>query len=331
MDQFHDSAATSGFAVTVDLVVLTIRHGQLCVLVVKRGQEPHQDHWALPGAPLRRGPSRRPEKLAAAAARELREQTALGLKGAPYFEQLGAYRDLGRDPRGECVAVAYLLVAAGAAKVHAGGTALALGWLPVEKVLRGAALAFDHGRIVEDGVEKVRDLVQYTALALAFCGPRFSIANVRRAYEIIWGRADDDFLDAGNFHKRVLGMPTLLREAASQERQIGYAELGLEARPRPMSFHAPRGASAGASQGVLALAADADDEVLPPAGRGQASSEAATASTPRGGPRPVLYEPGPLIRASGYAAPLERPILNHPKSTPPAGLAPRKKRPAGPR
>jgi len=330
MDQLQGGAAPSGFALTVDLVVLTILQGQFCVLISKRGEEPYRGAWALPAAPILRGSSRAPERFVDVAARELREQTGLSLKRAPYFAQLGAYGDPGRDPRGDYVAVAYLLVAAGTAKLQAGGEAVAVGWLPVEKVLRGSRLAFDHNRLVADGVERVRDLVQYTALATAFCGPRFSIANLRRAYEIIWGRAADDFLDAGNFHKRVLGMPTLLREAASQERPIGYAELGLEARPRPLGAQALRGASAGASQGVLALGADVDGEVLPPGGGGQPSSEAFTASTPRGGPRPLLYEPGALIRSSGYGAPLERPILNHPKSAPPPGLSSKRKRPPKP-
>ncbi len=37
------------FAVTVDLVVLTVREGELCVLLVRRGIEPYKDQWALPG------------------------------------------------------------------------------------------------------------------------------------------------------------------------------------------------------------------------------------------------------------------------------------------
>ena len=37
------------FYVTVDLVVLTIRDGVLCALVVKRGSDPYEGRWALPG------------------------------------------------------------------------------------------------------------------------------------------------------------------------------------------------------------------------------------------------------------------------------------------
>jgi 8-oxo-dGTP diphosphatase len=326
MDHPHDGAAAAGFAVTVDLMVLTIRHGQLCVLVVKRGEEPYLGRWALPGAAVVRGLSRRPERFEEAAARELREQTGLSLKRAPYFVQLGAYGNPGRDPRGDYVAVAYLAVAVGTAKVHAGGDAVAVGWLPVDRILRGSELAFDHSRIVEDGVERVRDLIQHTALATAFCGPRFSIANLRRAYEIIWGRTADDFLDAGNFQKRVQGMPTLLREAGSQERPVGYRELGLDARPRPMGFRSRAGDLAGASTDVPAVGGAADDDVLPPGGRDQASSEPFAGSAPRGGPRPALYQPGPLILTGGYAAPLERPILDHQKSASPPGLSPKRKR-----
>lgn len=327
MEQPYDIGAFPPFAVTVDLVLLEIREAELCVLVVKRGNEPHKGEWALPGGFVRRGPAHPPESLEQAAARELREETGLALKRVPYLAQLGAYGDPGRDPRGDIVTVAYLAVTAHAPKAHPGGDADAVGWLPVENVLAGAELAFDHNRIVTDGVERVRDLIQYTALATAFCGPRFSIANLRRAYEIIWGRTPEDFLDPGNFQKRIQGMPRLLREASAQARPVGHEQLGLESRPRPMSFHARAASPAGASVDLTEAGEGADVDVLLPARSARATSESFTASTPRGGPRPVLYEPGPLIRESGFDAPLERPVLNHPKAAAPASLAARRRRP----
>jgi 8-oxo-dGTP diphosphatase len=37
------------FAVTVDLVVFTIRDDLLCALAVRRGIPPYRGRWALPG------------------------------------------------------------------------------------------------------------------------------------------------------------------------------------------------------------------------------------------------------------------------------------------
>ncbi|WP_407697652.1 NUDIX domain-containing protein, partial [Streptomyces corynorhini] len=68
----YDPSAFPAFAVTVDLVVLTVRRHALCALVVRRGEPPFQGRWALPG-----GFVRGDEDLAGAAARELVEETGL--------------------------------------------------------------------------------------------------------------------------------------------------------------------------------------------------------------------------------------------------------------
>ena len=41
--------STMAFAVTVDLVVFTIREDELSVLTVRRGVPPYRGRWALPG------------------------------------------------------------------------------------------------------------------------------------------------------------------------------------------------------------------------------------------------------------------------------------------
>lgn len=182
-------------AVTVDLVVLTIRDDTLQVLLVRRGEEPFAGALALPGGFIRPD-----ETLSQAAVRELTEETRLTL-GAAHLEQLASYGDPGRDPRMRVVTVAYLALAPEMPLPQAGTDAAEARWVRVADVLDGDVLAFDHQRILADGVERARAKLEYTPLAAAFCPPEFTIAQVRRVYEIVWGTT----LDPRNFHRKVTG------------------------------------------------------------------------------------------------------------------------------
>ena len=303
MDEPFDFSRHAPFAVAVDLVVLAIRDGGLRVLVINRGGRTKTGQWALPGGFVRREQGKRPESLYEAAVRELREETGLGLKQAPYLAQLGAYGDPGRDPRGDSVTVAYLVVRAEIPALHPGGDAQWLGWLPIIKLVEGVQLAFDHNQIVMDAVERVRELIQYTALATAFCGPRFGISDLRRVYEIVWDLPPNG-LRADNFHHRVKGMEGLLQMAKSQDRPRVLDALGLEVDPVVQaSSHSLRTA-----RNFMSLS-DAT-VITSPAEWVELPTLPTSASSPRRGPRPKLYEPGPAIQAGGPMTLLERPILN---------------------
>ncbi|MFC3891565.1 NUDIX domain-containing protein [Lentzea rhizosphaerae] len=183
------------FAVTVDLVVLTVRDEALCALLIRRGEAPFRGRWALPG-----GFVQVDEAVDAAAVRELGEET--GVSGL-HLEQLGTYGEPRRDPRMRVVSVAYLALAADLPVPVAGTDAAAASWVPVAEV---GALAFDHSRILADGVERARAKLEYTPLGAEFCGPEFTVAELRRVYEIVWGVS----LDPRNFHRKVTGAEGLL-------------------------------------------------------------------------------------------------------------------------
>jgi 8-oxo-dGTP diphosphatase len=184
------------FAVTVDLVVLTVREDAFRVLLIRRGGEPFRGRWALPG-----GFVEPDEDLPDAAERELAEET--GVTGAAaHLEQLASYGRPGRDPRGRVVTVAYLALLPEVPAPVAGTDAAAVRWWPVAEV-RADRLAFDHDRILADGVERARAKLEYSSLAAAFCPPEFTIAALRSVYEAVWGVA----LDPRNFHRKVTSTP----------------------------------------------------------------------------------------------------------------------------
>jgi 8-oxo-dGTP diphosphatase len=182
------------FAVAVDLVVLTVRDDQLHVLLVRRGERPYESHWALPG-----GFVRAEEDLGDTAARELAAQTGAATQGAVqgHLEQLGGYAAPDRDPRGRVLSMGYLALLPDIPDPEpANGPTAA--FLPVEDVY---GLAFDHDAILADGVERARAKLEYTTLAAAFCPPEFTVAELRRVYEVVWERR----LDPRNFHRKVTG------------------------------------------------------------------------------------------------------------------------------
>lgn len=189
------------FYVTVDLVVLTVRDGELQSLLVRRGGQPYAGRLALPG-----GFVGIDEDLEPAAYRELQEETGVG-PGDVVLEQLGTYGAPGRDPRYRVVSVAWVALGADLPILRAGTDAAAAVWKPVTTALR-RRLAFDHSQILRDGLERARAKLEYSPVATAFCEREFTVGELRAVYEAVWGTE----LDPRNFHRKVTGAPDFLVE-----------------------------------------------------------------------------------------------------------------------
>lgn len=207
---------------SVDLVILTVRGGQLSTLVWRRDSDPYPGMMALPG-----GFVRLDEDLPAAAARVLAERA--GLPGAPvHLEQLRTYGYPSRDPTRRAVSVAYL----GLAPDLPAPEQPQMSWQPAAALQE---MAFDHERILLDGVERARSKLEYTALAAAFCRDEFTVAELRRVYEIVWGTA----LDPRNFHRKVTGAEHFLVETGSVTSSGGGRPAQLYRRGTAVLLHPP--------------------------------------------------------------------------------------------
>jgi 8-oxo-dGTP diphosphatase len=218
------------FAVTVDIVVLTIRDDRLCALVVRRRDATEHGRLALPG-----GFVRVDEHLRAAAVRELREETAVDVDGV-HLEQLASYGAPERDPRLRTVSVAWLAVAPDLPDPAAGADTAEAHWMPVDDLLaRAERLAFDHEVILRDGVERAQSKLEYSTIGTAFCGEEFTVAELRRVYEVVWGRR----LDPGNFHRKVTSADGFVAETGSSARRGSRRPARLYRRGPAELLHPP--------------------------------------------------------------------------------------------
>ncbi|MFC1442174.1 NUDIX domain-containing protein [Streptacidiphilus sp. N1-10] len=206
-DWLKDSDEVKPSWITVDLAIFTVRADQLMVLLVERGLEPFLGRSALPG-----GYVQKDETLREGALRELWEEA--GINGRQlHLEQLGAYGDPDRDPRGRVVTIAYLALGPDL-PVPVGGTDAARAfWTPVAELTEVAeGLAFDHAVILADALEEIRRKFEYTAVATAFCGESFTLSELRKVYEAIWGQR----LDPSNFRRKVLSTSGFVQSTGEQ-------------------------------------------------------------------------------------------------------------------
>lgn len=201
----YDMSAFPSVAVTTDLLIFTIRNGELCLLLIERGGHPEKGKWALPG-----GFANINESLDECAARELQEETGLSFQKG-HLEQLKTYGNPNRDKRGYVVSTAYVALLPNVETPVAGDDAAEAHFFPVADILdENFVCAFDHKEIIRDGLERVRAKLEYTPVALSFIEQdSFTITELRNVYETVWGRK----LHPSNFRRKILAVPGLLNVA----------------------------------------------------------------------------------------------------------------------
>jgi 8-oxo-dGTP diphosphatase len=210
-------------AVTCDAVVFTMRADDLAVLLIKRKDEPFKGRWALPGGFVNEN-----ESLERAAARELAEET--GITGVR-LEQLGAFGDPGRDPRGHTVTIAWVTFIVAEAAITAGDDAAEAEWHSFRKLALDASsssrstappgrgkttarratmragsdriqLAFDHAKIISRAYRRLCHHLDDPLRDRSFdlLPSRFTLAELRHIYEVVLGRQ----IPPRSFNKRLL-------------------------------------------------------------------------------------------------------------------------------
>lgn len=180
-------------SVTVDIIVFTFQQEELRVLLVQRNGEPFAGDWALPG-----GFVQMDEDLETAAHRELVEETNVQ---DVYLEQLYTFGEPERDPRGRVITVTYFallsLDQAAEQAIQAGDDAGDARWWNMYALPK---LAFDHGRILDYALQRLRWKLEWTALGFLLLPDEFTLSELQHVYETIL----DQPLDKRNFRRKML-------------------------------------------------------------------------------------------------------------------------------
>ncbi len=237
----YDSSKYEKPSVTVDMLLFTIDElssdirknstKELKMLLVKRGDHPHINKWAIPG-----GFDNVDEGLEDAAYRELKEETHL--EDDIYLEQLKTFGDnVERDARMRVISVAYMALTKkdNISKTMSGDDASDALWFTVSKedldktnsiislknaennisiayrvhkvkrdkyeyeLITDEALAFDHIDFINTAINRLRGKIFYTDIAFNLLPEHFTLSELRQVYEVILGKK----LDNGNFRKKI--------------------------------------------------------------------------------------------------------------------------------
>jgi 8-oxo-dGTP diphosphatase len=174
--------------VTVDIVIFTIQSRALKVLLVKRRMPPFANQYAIPG-----GFVHEDEHLDQAALRELREETGVA---DVYLEQLYSFGNTERDPRGRVITVAYFALISADRPLKAGTDAAEANWWAVDQL---PTLAFDHNKILQYALDRLRNKLEYTTVGFQLLPDKFTLTELQEVYEAILGKK----LDKRNFRRKM--------------------------------------------------------------------------------------------------------------------------------
>ncbi len=174
--------------VATDAAVFSVVNGTLKVLLIKRKYDPFKGMFALPGGFL----EDTDKSLNDCVKRELYEETGVD---NIFLKMLHAYGDVGRDPRGRVVTVAYLAVIS-SSDVELNKTKVSedAEWIDVSSI---KSLAFDHSIILAEALDELRHEIMDSTIMFQLLKKRFTLTEMQKAYEVILGKP----LDKRNFRK----------------------------------------------------------------------------------------------------------------------------------
>jgi len=181
-------------AVSVDCVIFGYDNKELKVLLIKSDLEEFTGLWSLLGDLVRPD-----ENIESAPYRVLKERTGLD---DVYLDQVRTFGDVARHPSGRVITTAYYsLIDIKHHKLRL--THNELHWHKVDDIKR---LAFDHKRILDTSLERLREQVMEHPIIFNLLPEKFSLRELQDLYQSILGVS----LDRRNFRKKIAHKDWLL-------------------------------------------------------------------------------------------------------------------------
>jgi 8-oxo-dGTP diphosphatase len=198
----------SNIKVAVDAIVFGYsKNDGVSVLLIKRKYPPFKDSWAIPG-----GFVLEEESLEQAVQRELQEETGIEVN---YLEQLYSFGEPKRDPRQRIISIAYFALVKSMAyqQLKASTDAEDAQWFSINKL---PSLAFDHKKILQTAIERVRAKIRYQPIGFELLDKQFPFADLEKLYATLLDRS----IDRRNFTKKILSLG-LLEDTGELAASIG--------------------------------------------------------------------------------------------------------------
>lgn len=197
IDEFFKSAFS------VDCVIFGYHERQLKVLLIERGTEPFENFWALPGDLVYPY-----EDLDSAATRVLNDLTSLS--DVP-IRQVHTFGKVNRHPLGRVITVGYMaLVETTELKPQASSWAKNTKWHSVKRLPK---LAFDHREILNDALNKLREVAQAEPIWHKVLPQKFTMTQLQEFFETLLEKE----LDKGNFRKKAQELKFLVKLDEAQK------------------------------------------------------------------------------------------------------------------
>jgi 8-oxo-dGTP diphosphatase len=161
---------------TIDGVVFQLIDNDLCVLLIKRRNEPFKGEWALPGGYNPRG-----ETTTQALARILISKTGINTKELGLVEQLYTFDAVARDPRGHSVSVVYMGLGKDIESKPSNTTENPAFFT----VVNLPKVAYDHKEIIKYAHERLKSKLGYTNAVFALLPRHFTLTQLQSAYQAV--------------------------------------------------------------------------------------------------------------------------------------------------